>query len=212
VWEFYGSTEGQFTACAASEWLDHEGSVGRARPHRTLEADEGGMIWCTVPRYARYEYWRDPDKTARSWRPPAPGRDGAFGAFTVGDLGRLDADGYLYLEGRRSDLIITGGINVYPAEIEAVIGRHDGVADVAVFAVDDEQWGQRVCAAVVGDVAPDELDRYARAHLAGYKRPKEFFVVAELPHTTTGKLQRNRVAAVLGIGPPPQGSGPGVSA
>ena len=201
LWEFYGSTEGQFTACAASEWLGHEGTVGRARAHRTLEADADGTIWCTVPAYARYEYWRDATKTAASWRAPAPGRDDAFGAFTVGDLGRLDDEGYLYLDGRRSDLIITGGVNVYPAEIEAVLGRCDGVADVAVFAVDDDAWGQRVCAAVVGDVSTEDLTRFAREHLAGYKRPKDLFVVDELPHTATGKLQRNQVARLLGLEP-----------
>src|SRR5581483_4844914 len=97
VWEFYGSTEGQFTVCSTDEWFDHPGSVGRARPGRTLSVDDDGVIWCAVPDYARFEYWRDPDKTAAAWRGDA---------FTVGDLGRLDADGYLYLDGRRDDLVI----------------------------------------------------------------------------------------------------------
>jgi long-chain acyl-CoA synthetase len=96
VWEFYGSTEGQFTACAASEWLERPESVGRARPHRTITVDDDGTIWCAVPSYGRFEYWRDPDKTAAAWRPaPRAGDAEAFGAFTVGDLGRHDADGYL---------------------------------------------------------------------------------------------------------------------
>lgn len=201
VWEFYGSTEGQFTACSALEWLDRPGTVGRARAHRTLSVDPDGTIWCTVPGYARFSYWRDADKTAGAWRPPAPGSD-AFGAFTVRDLGRLDDEGYLYLDGRRDDLIISGGVNVYPAEVEQVLVTAPGVREVAVFGVDDERWGQRVCAAVVADGSADveAIGAFARARLAAYKRPKDVFLVDELPHTSTGKLQRSRVADVLGRG------------
>ena len=115
TWEFYGSTEGQFTACRSEEWLARPGTVGRARPGRHLSVDEHGTIWCAVPRHARFSYWREPDKTAAAWRET---RDGP--AFTVGDLGRLDDDGYLYLDGRREDLIISGGVNVYPVEVENV--------------------------------------------------------------------------------------------
>jgi acyl-CoA synthetase (AMP-forming)/AMP-acid ligase II len=192
VWEFYGSTEGQFTACPSSEWLERRGTVGRARPGRRLTVDADGLIWCEVPPYARWEYWRDPARTAQAWRDRA---------FTVGDLGRLDADGYLYLDGRRDDLIITGGVNVYPAEVEQVLARAPGVDQIAVFGVTDERWGQRVCAAVVGDVDPAELARVARIELAPYKRPKDIFVVEEIPHTSTGKVQRSRLGAVLGLEP-----------
>lgn len=198
VWEFYGSTEGQFTACAGTEWAEHPGTVGRARAHRHLEADPDGTIWCTVPAYARFEYWDDPAKTAAAWRAPAV--PDAFGAFTVGDLGRIDDDGYLYLDGRRDDLIITGGVNVYPAEIEQALVRCDGVDAVAVFGVDDERWGQRVCAAIVGTAAPDAVLDFARGALAPYKRPKQVFVVDDLPETVTGKLQRGRLPEVLGLG------------
>jgi long-chain acyl-CoA synthetase len=192
VWEFYGSTEGQFTACSASEWLDRPGTVGRARRHRTLTVDDDGMIWCEPPCHARWEYWRDADKTARAWHGDA---------FTVGDLGRLDEAGYLYLEGRRDDLIITGGVNVYPAELEQVLVRLAGVSAVAVFGVDDERWGQRVCAAVVGEARPSEVLAFARDQLAGYKCPKDVYVVDELPYTATGKLQRSRLPALLGLTP-----------
>jgi long-chain acyl-CoA synthetase len=199
VWEFYGSTEGQFTACSAAEWRAHPGTVGRARAHRTLEVDPDGTVWCTVPGYARFEYWRDPARTAKVWRPPAPGRDDGFGAFTVGDLGRVDDDGYLYLDGRRDDLVISGGVNVYPAEVEQALAGLAGVEQVAVFGVEDERWGQRVCAAVVGPVTAEAVHEHARRALAGYKRPKDVFVVAALPHTSTGKLQRRRVATELGL-------------
>lgn len=197
VWEFYGSTEGQFTACSSPDWFDRPGTVGRARPHRTLTVDADGAIWCEVPAYARFEYWRDPAKTAGAWRPPAD-RD-AFGAFTVRDLGRIDADGFCYLDGRRDDLIITGGVNVYPAEVEHALADHPGVEQVAVFGVADPRWGQRVCAAVVGTVAADELVAFARARLAAYKCPKDVYHLAELPHTTTGKVQRIRLPEVLGL-------------
>lgn len=190
VWEFYGSTEGQFTACPSAEWESHPGTVGRARPHRSLEVDADGVVWCTVPHHARFEYWRDAERTAAAWRGDA---------FTVGDLGRLDDDGYLYLEGRRDDLVISGGVNVYPAEVEHVLVEAPGVREVAVFGVDDERWGQRVCAAVVGDVRPDDVMAHARGHLAPYKCPKDVYVVEELPHTSTGKLQRLAVARALGL-------------
>ena len=200
VWEFYGSTEGQFTACSGREWADRPGSVGRARAQRRLAVDADGTIWCSVPAYARFEYWDDPDKTASAWRPAGPDDEAdAFGAFTVGDLGRLDEEGYLYLDGRRDDLIITGGVNVYPAEIEQALVRCDGVDAVAVFGVDDERWGQRVCAAVVGPAEPASVVDFARGALAPYKRPKQVFTVASLPETVTGKVQRTRLPALLGL-------------
>jgi acyl-CoA synthetase (AMP-forming)/AMP-acid ligase II len=111
----------------------------------------------------------------------------------VGDLGRLDADGYLFIDGRRDDLVITGGVNVYPAEVEAVLAAVPGVDEVAVFGRDDERWGQRVCAAYTGGAAPEDLHAAARAHLAPYKRPKEVAAVGELPRTATGKVQRLRL-------------------
>ena len=195
LWEFYGSTEGQFTACSTLEWFDHPGTVGRARAGRTLSVDDDGTVWCGVPRWARFEYWRDEARTAGSWRPSTD--PAAHGEFTVRDLGRLDDDGYLYLDGRRDDLVITGGVNVYPAEVERVLAEMPGVEEVAVFGVDDERWGHKVCAAVVGNVAPEGVTAYAREHLAPHKRPKDVVVVGELPYTATGKLRRNALADQL---------------
>lgn len=196
LWEFYGSTEGQFSAASAAEWLERPGTVGRARPGRSLSVDPDGTVWCEVPSWARFEYWRSPEHTAAAWR-PAELDPAAWGAFTVRDLGRLDHDGYLFLDGRRDDLVITGGVNVYPAEVERVLAEAPGVTEVAVFGVDDEQWGQRVCAAVVGRTDPASLDRYAHERLAGHKRPKEYRVVDELPYTATGKLRRSALADLL---------------
>ena len=185
TWEFYGSTEGQFTACRSEEWLERPGTVGRARPGRRLTVDDDGTIWCAVPPHARFEYWRDEEKTAAAWRDTADGP-----AFTVGDLGRLDEEGYLYLDGRREDLVISGGVNVYPVEVENVLREHPGVREAAVFGVPDPDWGQRVCAAVVGDVDVRELRDLARERLSPPKRPKDYHALDELPHTATGKLQR----------------------
>ena len=184
VWEFYGSTEGQFTACSAADWEQHPGTVGLPRPGRTLSTDPDGTIWCTVPDYARFSYWRAPQKTAQAWRGDA---------FSVGDLGRLDDDGFLYLDGRRDDLVITGGVNVYPLEVERVLEACPGVREIAVFGVDDERWGQRVEAAVVGNGAA--LEAYAREHLAPAQRPKAVHVLAALPRTSTGKVLRGQLRA-----------------
>lgn len=190
LWEFYGSTEIQFTACSTDEWLAHPGTVGRARPGRELSIDAQGLVWCKVPPYASFEYWRAPEKTRAAWRD---------GAFTAGDLGQIDAEGYLYLSGRRDDLIISGGVNVYPAEVERVLGQMEGIEEVVVFPAVDERWGQRVCAAIRGDVERDAIEAFARAHLAPYKRPKEILIVESIPLTGRGKLLRSRLASALGL-------------
>ncbi|MGA8847358.1 MAG: AMP-binding protein [Nocardioides sp.] len=184
TWEFYGSTEGQFTACRSEEWVERPGTVGRARPGRVLRLDPDGTIWCEVPPHARFDYVGAPEKTADAWRGDA---------FTVGDLGRLDPDGYLYLNGRRTDLIISGGVNVYPLEVEQVLGEHPGVDDIAVYGADDQTWGQRVCAAVVGSASEAELTAYARERLAPPKRPKAWVFRDELPRTLTGKVRRDEL-------------------
>jgi len=186
TWEFYGSTEGQFTACRSEDWLTRPGTVGRARPGRRLRVDADGLIWCQVPEHARFSYYNDPEKTAAAWHGDE---------FTVGDLGRIDDDGYLFLAGRREDLVITGGVNVYPAEVENTLSEHPGVSDVAVFGVPDEQWGQRVVAAIVGTATSEELDAWARERLAPPKRPKEFRFLDELPRTLTGKVLRRDLSA-----------------
>ncbi|GAC1341159.1 MAG: acyl-CoA synthetase [Candidatus Dormibacteria bacterium] len=191
VWEFYGSTEGQFTVCSPADWATHPGSVGRARHGRQLFLEPDGTIWCRVPPHARFTYWRDPDKTARAWRGDA---------FTVGDLGRLDGDGYLYLDGRREDLLISGGVNVYPLEVEIVLATCPGVTDVAVFGRPDERWGQRICAVYAGDASDLEVRAFAAERLSPAKRPKEYHRVGALPRSTSGKVARLALPARLGLG------------
>lgn len=185
VWEFYGSTEGQFTACPSSTWLAHPGTLGPARPGRQMSADDDGQLWCEVPAYARFSYYGDVEKTAAAWRGDA---------FTVGELGRVDDNGLVWLEGRRVDLIISGGVNVYPAEVEAVLGDVPGVDDIAVFGVPDEKWGQKVVAAVVGAARDADLDAHARTHLTTAKRPKEYRHLDTLPRTSTGKVLRRELS------------------
>ncbi|MCK5890694.1 AMP-binding protein [Aeromicrobium sp.] len=188
VWEFYGSTEGQFTACPATEWRERPGTLGRARPGRVVWTDGDDQIWCAVPPWARFEYWRDPDKTASAWTDSPDGP-----SFTVGDLGRVE-DGHVFLDARRTDLVITGGVNVYPAEVEDVLGAVPGVRDVAVFGRQDDRWGQRVCAAWVGDATEEELRAVAAEQLAPPKRPKEYEHLEDLPRTATGKVRRTELA------------------
>lgn len=190
VWEFYGSTEAQFTVCSTEDWRARPGSVGRARPGRRLVTDERGQLWCAVPRWARFEYRRAPDKTAAAWRGDL---------VTVGDLGRVDDDGTVWLDGRREDLVISGGVNVYPAEVEAVLDTHPGVVESAVFGLPDDEWGQRVVAAYVGTAAPEELTAWARERLAPAKRPKILHRLDELPRTSTGKVRRLDLPGVLGL-------------
>jgi acyl-CoA synthetase (AMP-forming)/AMP-acid ligase II len=189
--EFYGSTEGQFTICTPAEFDAHHGTVGRARPDRELRVDDEGRIWCRVPDHARFTYWNDADQTARAW-------DGDW--FTVGDLGRLDSDGYLYLDGRRSDLVITGGVNVYPAEIERIVLELPGVRQAIAVGVADPKWGQRVCLAVVGDVTADEIRDHCVRQLAPAKRPKTIRLIDDLPLTHNGKVDRLRLPRLLGLG------------
>ena len=194
TWEFYGSTEGQFTACRSEDWLARPGTVGKARPGRTLSVDADAVVWCSVPPHARFSYFGDPDKTAEAWRQTDQGP-----AFTVGDLGRLDDDGWLYLDARREDLVISGGVNVYPAEVEAALRELDGVTDVAVFGRDDAAWGQRVCAAYVGEATAADLEAYAKGRLSAAQRPREWHRVEDLPRTPTGKVQRLQLPDHLGL-------------
>ena len=202
VWEFYGSTEGQFAACSGLDWESRPGTLGLARQGRRLFT-ENDVIWCETPDYSRFEYWRDPQKTAGAWRRTPNGGS----AFTVGDLGRLDEGGYLYLDGRREDLIITGGMNVYPAHVEAVLSTIEGVEEVAVFGVDDDVWGQRVSAVVVGPASDELITTVAAAHLAGYQRPKSIYRLAEIPRNAMGKIQRLDLPQYLANRPPVTKSG-----
>lgn len=186
--EFYGSTEGTFTRSSVAEWKAHPGTVGRVLPGRMLRVDRDGQIWCRPPMFSQFSYFGDDEKTRNAW-------DGDW--FTVGDLGRIDAEGYVYLDGRRTDLIISGGQNVYPAEIETILGKLPGVEQLVAFGAPDEEWGQRVCVAYVGHANEDEVHSAARELLAGYKRPKTILRLERLPLTHSGKIDRARLHSVV---------------
>jgi long-chain acyl-CoA synthetase len=198
VWEFYGSTEGQATRISSGEWLERPGSVGRALPgvRLTVRTEEGaigepgepGLIWIEGDDTDRFRYWGDDAKTKTAWRGDA---------FTVGDLGYVDADAYLFLTGRRDDTIITGGVNVYPVEVESVLSEHPAVREAMVYGEPHEEWGQQVRALVVAQpempLDPELLRTWARERLAGFKCPRVIEIVDQLPRTATGKLRRPRL-------------------
>jgi acyl-CoA synthetase (AMP-forming)/AMP-acid ligase II len=190
----YGASElGMVTALHGHEVAGHGGSVGLARfgySIRILDDDgndlprgEIGTIYVQGPSMG--------DGFIGSV--PAPPNVVRNGWVTPGDMGYLDEDGFLYLADRRSDLIISGGLNVYPAEVENALLDVQGVREVAVVGLPDEKWGQRVTAVIVGDVSVDILEAHCRTVLARYKIPRRFEFVETLPKSPTGKLLRRSV-------------------
>jgi len=197
VWEFYGATEGPGTIISPQEWLAHPGSVGRPWPGvavrvvgddgRPVPAGEIGTIYLSSPA-GGFEYHNAPDKTAAAFRD---------GFFTVGDMGYLDTDGYLFIADRRADMVISGGVNVYPAEIESVLAAHPDVIDAAVFGVPDARWGESLHAVVEprkgSALAGDDLRSWCRERLADFKCPRAFDLVAELPRDPNGKVLKRQL-------------------
>jgi acyl-CoA synthetase (AMP-forming)/AMP-acid ligase II len=198
--EYYSGSEGVgFCAVGPDEWLEHPGTVGKAlmgTPHivgedgTELPAGEVGQIW--FEGASAFEYYGDPAKTAEAFD--------AHGWATLGDVGYLDEDGYLYLTDRVSHMIISGGVNIYPQEIEDVLVLHDAVADVGVIGVPDADMGESVLA-VVQPADPEadtktvaaELDRFCRERLAGFKCPRAYRFADELPRLPTGKLLKRKL-------------------
>ena len=205
VTEYYGATEGGVvTIISAQEWLDKPGSVGKAMPIVELRivGDDGaqaapgdeGVIHVRSLLGSDFEYLNEPGKTAEAHSEP--------GFFTLGDIGYLDTDGYLFLSDRKIDMIISGGVNIYPAEIEAIMITHPAVMDVAVFGVPNDEFGEEVRAAV--QLTPNtrytpaldrDLKAMVRSKMAGYKVPKNIDVVAEMPRSDAGKLLKRQLRA-----------------
>jgi long-chain acyl-CoA synthetase len=198
--EYYAATEGGGTLITAAEWLCKPGSVGlpwRGSQVKVLDRDghevpagQQGLVYMKMGT-SEFSYHHDEEKT-RAAR--------ASGMFTVGDIGYLDEDGYLYLCDRSSDMIISGGVNIYPAEIEAELSCHPAVADVAVFGIPHEDWGEEVKAVVepAGGAEPGpaltaELLGFLSGRLARYKLPRTIDYVAELPRDPNGKLYKRRL-------------------
>jgi acyl-CoA synthetase (AMP-forming)/AMP-acid ligase II len=126
-----------------------------------------------------------------------PGGGLTDGWLHTGDLARLDDDGYLYIVDRRTDIIITGGLNVYSAELERVLSEHPGIRECAVVGVPNPEWGESVAAVVVGDISRDEVVAFCRARLAGFKRPRVVELRDELPRNAMGKVEKLTLRAQL---------------
>jgi len=202
--EYYAGTEGGGTLIRADEWLEHPGSVGRHWAGGKLHIldDEGreietprteGAVYFEAPQdpKRRFKYYKDDEKTAGIYRGDL---------FTLGDIGYLDEDGYLYLTDRKSNMIISGGVNIYPQETENCLLAHPQVDDVAVIGVPNEEMGEEIKAVVIpaaGAAAGPDLERelieYCRAAIAHYKCPRSIDFTEELPRLPTGKLLKRRI-------------------
>jgi acyl-CoA synthetase (AMP-forming)/AMP-acid ligase II len=199
IHEYYAGTEGNgFCAAGPQEWLAHPGTVGRpllGAVHicdddgRELPPGETGTIYFSDG--GTFEYHNDPDKTADSQHPSQRGWT------TLGDMGYVDEDGFLFLTDRKTFMIISGGVNIYPQEVENLLVTHEKVADVAVFGVPNEEFGEEVKAVVqpismdlAGPELAEELIAFCRAQLAHLKCPRTVDFEAELPRHPTGKLYK----------------------
>jgi len=203
ITEYYGATEGGVTHLITSdEWLERPGSVGRTLPiFETIVTDdagnrqtsgETGTLWFRHLGGRDFEYYGEASKTDEAHLEP--------GVFTFGDIGRVDESGYLYLSDRKVDLIISGGVNIYPAEIEGVLVDHPAVADAAVFGIPDDEYGEQVKGAV--ELLPgyepsaelaEELRKKCSEQLASYKVPRSIDFEAELPRQASGKLYKRQL-------------------
>ena len=206
LYELYGSTEaGWVTTLHPEEQFDHLGTVGRevvgSAPVRLLDDDgnevpdgEPGELYSSSP-YQFQGYWNQPEKTEAAFR-------GRY--LSVGDIALRDADGYIRLLDRKNNMIISGGENIYPTEVEEVLSEHPNVREVAVVGVADAKWSQRVVAAVVPRTGqapdPQTLVDWSRQRLASYKRPREivFLDSHQMPRNATGKILHHRLRDMLG--------------
>ncbi|HEX4460030.1 MAG TPA: acyl-CoA synthetase [Polyangia bacterium] len=200
IYEYYAASEGGGTIISAADWLKKPGSVGKpwyGSEIRVL-ADDGtpspvgtpGTVYIKMADY-KFEYHKDKQKTDSAWKE---------GFFTVGDAGYLDADGYLFLCDRKSDMIISGGVNIYPAEIEGTLITHPAVRDVAVFGIPDDDWGEQVKAVIElqdGQTASpalvDDLRHFCGDKLAKHKIPKSIDFTEALPRDPSGKLYKRKL-------------------
>lgn len=200
VHEILGASEGNgLTAIRGDEWLRKSGSVGR--PLTDMSVRILGEEFQELPTGEVGEIFMHPgvDEPTYEYIGSPPARSTVDGFVSVGDLGWLDEDGYLFLADRRSDLIITGGANVYPAEVEAVLSEREDVSDVVVVGLPDEEWGKRVHAIIQPrDFAQqpnvNQLNAHCRAHLSVYKAPKSYEFLPELPRQESGKIRRSQLA------------------
>jgi long-chain acyl-CoA synthetase len=199
VAEYYGSTEvGIITFATSEEWLARPGTVGRALAQATvkvldadgreLPAGESGEVFMRLDVLSDFTYEGDADKRRAVER---------GGLVSCGDIGYLDADGYLFLNDRASDMVISGGVNIYPAEVEACLLTLPGVRDCAVFGIPDPDFGEALAAYVElhdgAGVSAEDVRDYVHARLAGYKTPRLVELVSTLPREDSGKIFKRRL-------------------
>jgi bile acid-coenzyme A ligase len=200
----YGMTEGLgLTALRGDDWMSHQGSVGRGfrgtevrvigDDGKDLPAGEVGEVFLRTPQAAGYRYLGTAPRM----------RTTSDGFATAGDMGYLDSDGYLFLADRRVDMIVSGGANVFPAEVEAALIEHPGIADVVVVGLRDPEWGRRVHAIIepADPAAPPsaaEVIAYAKSRLAAYKVPKTVEVVDVIPRSAATKVNRGALVVARG--------------
>jgi long-chain acyl-CoA synthetase len=203
LYEYYSSTEGGGVFVSPHEWLRKPGTVGKAVPGveiKLLDIDgnpvpqgQEGLIYVKAPATGRFEYYKEQGKTDASYR-------GDW--FTLGDVGWLDTDGDLFLTGRTAELIISGGVNIYPVEIDEVLIRHPLIADAAVVGVPNEDWGEEIKAVVElkpgvarSDETAQSIMDFAKDRLPGFQRPRTIDYVDTLPRNAAGKVLRAQVRA-----------------
>ena len=201
VWEYYAATEGVGSFVDSPTWLAKPGTVGRPLTAdqvligdddgTPLAPNEIGLVYIKSPADAPFDYFNDPEKTGKTYR-------GDY--FTLGDIGYLDEDGFLFLTDRSADLIISGGVNIYPAEVDAVLLDHPAVGDAATIGVPDTEWGESVKSVVElqsgiepSDALADELIEFCRDHLAHFKCPRTVDFVEQLPRQDNGKIYKRRL-------------------
>ena len=197
--EYYGATEtGMVVFCDSKEWLAHPGTVGRAIPEadvrvidaagRTLPTGEIGEVVARVKTIADFTYHGDDQKRRDAEK---------VGLIAPGDVGYFDAEGFLYLCDRAKDMVISGGVNIYPAEIESELHKMPGVADCAVFGIPDEEYGEAVCAVVQAQpgqsLSEADVRSYLRGKVAGYKVPKRVDFASVLPREDSGKICKRKL-------------------
>jgi fatty-acyl-CoA synthase/long-chain acyl-CoA synthetase len=207
LWEVYGSTElGVDTVLAPADHLRKPGSCGRPAPGIEIALFDADGTAVRQPGVTGELYVRAATLFTGYHKAEDQYRQSRRGDFhTVGDIAYFDDEGYFYIADRKSDMIISGGMNVYPAEIEAALDASPDIAEVAVFGVDDEEWGESVHAAVVpahAAVTAEDVIAFAREHVAGYKVPRSITFVKELPKTGSGKVLKRQLKAELAVAGP----------